>query len=93
MNAGLEKLVWDTDHFMLALDAVARDGDSVRPIAQAQQHDESRWVAVVYYDTPGAGAACVRASLADARAWIEETVAAAWPEWREALAAAEIRPE
>ena len=89
MNADIVKLVWDTDHDILALDAEI--GAGFRPVALAQQYDDSRWVAIVYYDTPGTGAACVRPTIAEARTWIEETVLAAWPEWRDALADAPIR--
>lgn len=78
MNAGL---VWDADRDFLALYA----DEGARRIATAQRLDPSRWVAIVCYDTPGAGAACVRSNVADARAWIEETVVAAWPEWRGAV--------
>ncbi len=79
-----KKLVWSGDWTCLAL---AREDDE-RLIAQVQRFDETRWVAIVVYDVPGCGAACVRPRRDFAREWVEEAVAAAWPGDAAAVAAA-----
>lgn len=50
-----------------------------RIVARVQQLDESRWLAIVFYDSPGSGAASVKPSRADAIEWVSETVSSAWP--------------
>lgn len=83
----MKKLIWDAERNFLAL---WREGEN-KIVAQVQKLDATRWVGFVFYDTPGAGAACIRARRSEAIDWVDETVAAAWP--GEATAVADARAE
>ena len=58
--------------------ALQRIGEK-KIVARVQRLDESRWLAIVLYDSPGFGAASVKPSRADAIEWVSETVSSAWP--------------
>lgn len=58
--------------------ALQRAGEK-KIVARVQQLDSSRWLAVVFYDAPGYGAASVKPSRDSAVEWVSETVASAWP--------------
>jgi hypothetical protein len=70
-----QQLIWDVERNFLAL----RRPDEDKIVAQVQRLDASRWLAVVFYDMPGHGAACIRAQCSDALDWVDEAVTAAWP--------------
>lgn len=75
MNRTRAKTFWGAIDGTLALQ---RAGEK-KTVARVQRLDESRWLALVFYDSPGHGAASVRPSRESAVEWVSETVASAWP--------------